>query len=819
MKNTLQYIKYTFLSAALFCTFSLSAQIWLPLNFQPDKIPVASFADELNYYVCYEDGFAKNGKLFKVAKWNGLVWQRAAPLVLDSMATINSMCTFKGELYLGGKFSTPDFTGVLNIIKLTDSRWSSVNGGAFFSDRGDVIYSMVSSDNGLYVGGEFDTINKLEFKNVAKYDGVGWSNAGSSGTNGVVRELDFINGEVYAVGGFTEIGGVNSKGISKLGKSNWELIGSANFLNSTLICEFGAKGFTVSKIGDKFYFYSHNQNDDWTKNMNGIFYCSEISDLQSFDGKVIAAGKFFFSNNDSSYAAVWDGTQWGKLEGNLHKALNFDVFRKYLMAYGDLVNLQNVNRPIYTARFEPDLVVVKGFVYWDKNANCTFNSEERFLPSERIKLMPSNRYLYTNDKGYFSALINKNTVYTLELETKKHWKVSACANSKVVFKYDETRDQSVVFPLFIEANKKDISVTLSSGSGWKASNGQRQFYKIRYQNLGSVTQNGTINLKFDDRLKNFEAYPAPTFYNAGNVAWKFSDLEVNEKQEISFYVKVDDSEIWNEDELEFTVAGNIDEDIFTEDNVDSLRQEVGPAGTASIFKSIYPEPIGNDSMASIPEGMEFVEFVIHFENENEQPVHTVHVVDTIDLNLSLAHIQELGASHPYVTNVYNDETNPEKGIIVWTFKGIDLEKFDSEGGAENPTFGYISFEMKLKEDNPIGTVFSNTAKVIFDYSNEYVTNTVWGRIIDPSVGVKKVYMESNALEIYPNPCSGISTIRLNNGFNEVQILDALGKVVSKYEEENMVYSKEINFDSLGQGTYFVMVQNDDSKYVKKLIVK
>jgi len=814
-------IKKGFL-AVLVLLFSVvaKAQYWVPLNFQPDTKPSVTYANDHYYYVCYEDGYTNKGKLIKIAKWDGLVWQRATPLVLDSNATIYSMCEFKGEIYLGGNFHLPFQVNIQNLLKLTTSKWSTIKGGAVFSKRSDAVYTLTSDESGVYIGGSFDTINKRAYKNLVFYNGERLDELGGFGANGRVSKLEFIGSTLYALGSFSEIGKVNSKGIAYYRGKEWLTLGGSLASPVKEITYFQSAAFVAVPIGNNYYFYRNETGTtDWTKHMNGLFACKAVYDLINYNNEVYACGKFFFSSMDSVNLVTWNGSAWEKVEQNIFSCKEFQLYKKKLHASGDIVKNQNINRPIYTARFEPNMVLVRGQVFWDKDENCKVSGQDRYLARERIKLSPSERYLYTNEKGYFSALIDKTIEYKVELEPRLHWKSSSC--SQTVFKFDFSRDGDLLiqFPLVLVENKKDIRVDLSAGSGWAAAKGERQFYKIRYKNLGSVRQDGIISLKFDTRLNDFEAYPAPTIYNPGSVSWRFSNLDINEQNEIGFYVRIDDYDIKDKDNLDFVVSATIPDDENDRDNFDSLKQEVSSNSNAKIYKAIYPEPGYGDSISEMPSTQEFVEFNIHFENENDVPVRTVHVIDTIDLNLSLAHIQELGASHPYTTQVLNDPLNPSKGILIWTFKDIYLEKFDSEGGSENPTFGYISFEMKLKQ-NAIGTIFSNQARVIYDYTNdEYLTNRVWGKIVDETIGIKDIHYEDSRLTVYPIPAIDQTSISLEDGFNSIHLMNELGQEVLSLDLGQMEFNYDLNTKDLPSGNYFLLVKNNSNVFVKKILKK
>jgi heat shock protein HslJ len=70
------------------------------------------------------------------------------------------------------------------------------------------------------------------------------------------------------------------------------------------------------------------------------------------------------------------------------------------------------------------------------------------------------------------------------------------------------------------------------------------------------------------------------------------------------------------------------------------------------------------------------------------------------------------------------------------------------------------------------------------------------------------------LEVYPNPVSNELNI-LCNGFKvyQIKVFDALGNLVIKYKFQNQV----VNTSSLSKGIFFLEIESEKSKIIKKFI--
>src|SRR3989344_2106011 len=71
-----------------------------------------------------------------------------------------------------------------------------------------------TTNNILYVGGLFDTINGVSASSIAKFDGTSWSPVGM-GVSGNVQSIISFNNDIYVAGLFTNLYDSTTTGLVK----------------------------------------------------------------------------------------------------------------------------------------------------------------------------------------------------------------------------------------------------------------------------------------------------------------------------------------------------------------------------------------------------------------------------------------------------------------------------------------------------------------------------------------------------------------------------------------------------------------------------
>ena len=172
-----------------------------------------------------------------IAKWDGSEWSALGTGmgVIDEEdgkpVVITLALDGSGHLYAGGNFTTAGGVSAKNIAKWSGTAWSALGSGV----NGPVGAVALDDLGNLYAGGRFTMAGGVLANNIAKWDGAAWSAVGS-GIDGDPSVWDWIpyvealavdgSGNLYAGGHFTTAGGVTAKNIAKWDGTGWSALGT-----------------------------------------------------------------------------------------------------------------------------------------------------------------------------------------------------------------------------------------------------------------------------------------------------------------------------------------------------------------------------------------------------------------------------------------------------------------------------------------------------------------------------------------------------------------------------------------------------------------
>jgi hypothetical protein len=163
-----------------------------------------------------------------LAKWNGNSWTNVG--IIDGYPYISALAVSGSNLYVGGSFKVwmagTNYVGVhtTNIAKWDGVAWSNLEGGLSNS----WVRALTVSGDDLYVGMSVTAITP--FGRVAKWDGNTWTNIGSSFTSqpfvdSYVSALALAGSELYAAGRFANAAGIAANNIAKWDGAMWSQLG------------------------------------------------------------------------------------------------------------------------------------------------------------------------------------------------------------------------------------------------------------------------------------------------------------------------------------------------------------------------------------------------------------------------------------------------------------------------------------------------------------------------------------------------------------------------------------------------------------------
>ncbi len=156
-------------------------------------------------------------------------------------------------------------------------------------------------------------------------------------------------------------------------------------------------------------------------------------------------------------------------------------------------------------------------------------------------------------------------------------------------------------------------------------------------------------------------------------------------------------------------------------------------------KQVSPKGCGPEGF--IPAGQPLT-YYVEFQNVGTGPAYQVIVDDILTSALDVSTVKVLGSSHPGSFTVTGQK-------LEWIFPDIELPPASED---EPNSHGYVKFQVLPLASNPIGTVITNTAKIIFDLNNPILTATTTNTIsasplpvasfsVTPAVGFGWAYQQ------------------------------------------------------------------------------
>lgn len=474
---------------------------------------------------------------------------------------------------------------------------------------------------------------------------------------------------------------------------------------------------------------------------------------------------------------------------------------------------------------------ISGVVYLDVNSNCTQDVGENGI--QNIMMHCSGYgYTFTNAWGYYSFQVPTGT-YTISEQVQAYYPLASCQSNNISVSV-VAASNCVNFVDF--ANNMNIIhdvKILTVNSTLPPVPGYNYQQKVIVKNLGTVTESGIqMGYLHDGQLPflnstlsaftQLNSSGAPNWYS---VQSGFPSLAPNASATMLLNYNTP-ANIPLSTSIQFldTVANTAPIDVnwlldYSPWNNVNTYQPIVVGSYDPNYKEVSPKGEGEEGIISADVN-EF-DYTIHFQNEGTYFARNITITDQLDEDLDWTTFVPGYSDYEYSVRISED------GLVAFTFENINLPWKSSYGDALSS--GLVNYSIKRKASNPIGTKFTNSANIYFDFNPPIVTNTTLNTLVESTgVGeignadVKKVEISA---DLYPVPAKDIITIRINNVLkNEtasLKIIDIMGNVVMSDNLNLGIGSTEIlkNISSLATGTYVTLIQCDnDTVITKKLIL-
>lgn len=226
-------------------------------------------------------------------------------------APVTMLTVVDGQVLAGGAFDVAGAGGGPRLAAWQDGAWTSLGGG-FTSAGGHraSVEAAVVFDGRIVVGGWFDTAGGAPARNVAAWDGAGWSALGE-GLDERVAALAAWRGDLYAGGAFTASGTGAAAQVARWDGQAWQPLASGPGGDVTCLAATAtglvAGGFFTSSTGAGDYVAAWT-GDLWVPVGGGL--PAVPYRFVVHDGRLVAAGGGDRLGRPASFVRALDAGAW-----------------------------------------------------------------------------------------------------------------------------------------------------------------------------------------------------------------------------------------------------------------------------------------------------------------------------------------------------------------------------------------------------------------------------------------------------------------------------------------------------------------------------
>jgi uncharacterized repeat protein (TIGR01451 family) len=547
---------------------------------------------------------------------------------------------------------------------------------------------------------------------LAKYDPMGrcaWvQQAGSD--DGKEKFIEESNGIVVDGEGNSYITGTASY-FSTFGSI---ATGTSNVILTNPTCPFVAKySPSGTCLWAKSFYTGHGYGYDIALKDNNLFVAGAFYASINVGGEKLYSIRTPNSTHKDAFVAKLfaDGTlHWAIRAGGASTDEAFGIGRgatNNIYIAGQTIRgtfgTATVPGPVFVARLTDDANTISGRIFKDSNNNGLFDTGELPAKGTVVEILPGPVHAITNDAGFFRTFVREGD-YTLTVSQPPLYHTTATTHT-AAFNTMGSADEGNDFPLQGQASVTDGTVNLYASH--RVRPGFESAQTLTYQNKGTLSQNGTLELALDAHYEYLESTPAATVHG-GKLSWSYQDLQPDEKRTISIKVKLPATLALGTTLSSSAILACEGTDADLGSNTHSVSQLV--VGSYDPNDKAVSDTIFSPAQLAASEPLTYT---IRFQNKGTAEAIFVIVKDTLSEKLQAGTFQMLGASHPYTVKI------TDKGALEWHFDNINLP---AEMHDEPASHGFIRYRILPKKELVIGEQIDNKAYIYFDFNAPVITN-------------------------------------------------------------------------------------------------
>jgi uncharacterized repeat protein (TIGR01451 family) len=346
---------------------------------------------------------------------------------------------------------------------------------------------------------------------------------------------------------------------------------------------------------------------------------------------------------------------------------------------------------------------VQGDVYVDLNANCIDDPGDVGVPNTLIEFTPGPYYAYTDNAGHYSTNLNWGNYNIVQFPPVTVNQI--CPASPFPISLSFTNQNDTVNFADTSNIPFDVAVHISHGT---ARPGFNFNYGVRVNNL-SYTPSGTltVTLDYDTLLSFVSANPVPFSVSAGQIVWQLSSISNFQSTAAAVTLLVPIST-----PLGTPLTATVNMQATTaESNLANNTASTTHIVTGSFDPNMKTAESPPASFIPATDGL--FNYTIQFQNTGNDTAFNIEVIDTLDSDLDVITFVPGASSHPYTLDITG------QGVLHFHFNNILLPDSTTD---EPRSHGFVSFQIRSRQNLAHGTAVNNTSNIIFDFNPPVNTN-------------------------------------------------------------------------------------------------
>jgi uncharacterized repeat protein (TIGR01451 family) len=670
-----------------------------------------------------------------------------------------------------------------------------------------IVFDMNDFNGNLIIGGTFSDTSSNGLTGIAQFDGSSWTSVGNGyllSGSATVRSLSELNGVLYVGGSFMQSLTSNIN-FSIWDGTTWLPTPSVNagiyelYSLDTCVFAYSPQATSFGSTAAQGVAYYHS--GQWYP-MNGPINLSTHSTTSKNN-------QLYFSSNTSGVLTYENGN-WKELS-------SVSYYTPEIIAYkGDLLHLE----PRYSCGSYIEGIsklcdtiqcgIIEGIVYVDSNLNC-LNDNDGIMQYAIMEIMPGNQIVSLDSLGHYRRLVNAGN-YSVSVHPPTWYSVNCPVGAVSTSVVVGIPNSGIDFSLEPSNNIRDLQISLAQGP---ARPGFPTAIHVSATNIGTESFQASSVVNFSDSMIYDSASVAVTILGPDELEINWGNINVFEDKQVVLYFSLPPNVSLLGQILQTTVNGTVSSGIDSDllNNADTLNTIVTGAYDPNIK---LVSPVGdttNFNPGLVLVGTDEFTYTIHFQNTGSDTAFTVLLVDTLHQNLDATTFKLLSSSHPVTSTFFGSN------LLEFKFNNILLP--DSSANLLESQ-GYVKFKMNtisgLSQDDQI----RNYADIYFDFNPPIRTNTVVNTLTW-FLSVPITESQSLNIELYPNPLTDVSTVRVDGNENlddlRLSIFNIQGQQVKNI---NLSGKSEIKVyrDGLSSGIYVLKLTNQGITLgSKKLLIE